>query len=130
MKFTIKTILIAVFALICGLFFPWWAVCIPAFIIPIFFISPHKRRFSQRKKEIGGLSFLSGFLAGSLVWGIAALWINSGNESILSTKIAELITQTAQPTYAILITTIIGGLLCAFPAMTGAYLGLILKRHQ
>ncbi|MBX7241242.1 MAG: hypothetical protein K1X92_05780 [Bacteroidia bacterium] len=130
MKFIIKTTLITISALLVSFFLPWWGMCIPAFIIPFFFVSSPKRSFSSRKKEISGLSFLSGFIAGLLVWGGAAAYQNYGNGSVLGKRIAELITQSPQPIYAILISAVLGGLICAFPAMTGAYLATMLKEKK
>ena len=130
MKFIIKTILIALSVLVVSFFLPWWGMCIPAFLIPVFFVSPQKRKFSGRTKELSGLSFLSGLIAGSSVWGIAAIVRDLGNDSILSSRIAELVTQQAEPVLAILITALLGGLLCAFPAMTGAYFGLMIKGEK
>ncbi len=130
MKFIIKTILITISALLVSFFLPWWGMCIPAFIIPFFFISPRKRSFSSRKKEIGGFSFLSGLIAGIVVWGGAAFYHNFSNDSVLGSKIAALITQTPHSGYTILISAVLGGLICAFPAMTGAYFGEMLKENK
>lgn len=63
-------------------------------------------------------SFFSGFFSVGLVWLSYAYWLDAQNERLLSKKIAQLI-QVPSPTYLLIITALIGGLVGGFAALTG-----------
>jgi len=110
MKFILATILIALFAFISGLYLPWWTIAIIAFLVGLLM------------KQSPGRSFLSGFLALSLLWSLIAFWIDVKNESILSRKVAQLFSLGSSSIALILITGLIGALVAGFAAMSGASL--------
>ena len=83
-------------------FTPWWSIVIvAAFIGGII-------------NEHAGKSFLFGFIGVFLLWGIAAFQMDAGNESILSTRMAEIFGANM-----ILVTALTGGLLGGMGALTG-----------
>jgi hypothetical protein len=87
-----------------------------------------KRRFtSASKPDEFDSSFVAGLIAGTLVWGAAAFWLNYQNSSLLGDRMAEIITKQPSAYIMILITAILGGLLTAFGGMTGDYLGEAVK---
>jgi len=75
-------------------FTPWWSIVIVAAIVGAIF------------HEHAGRSFLYGFISVFLLWGIASFQIDAGNESILSTRMAEIFGANM-----ILVTGLLGGLL-------------------
>ena len=109
MKFTVALILTALLAFIFGLYFAWWSIAIASFLAAIMVYQP------------AGKAFLAGFLAVFLVWAGLAWWINSANNSILSSRIGELLGVGANPGLLIFITGLIGGLVAGLVAMTGTY---------
>lgn len=66
------------FSWLLTLFLPWWGIIIPCLV------------FGAWLMEGGARAFLIGFLAGGLAWFLQALYIDIANESILSTRIAEM----------------------------------------
>jgi cbb3-type cytochrome oxidase subunit 1 len=112
MKFIVALILTALLSFAAGLFavLPWWSFAICAFIVAL---AVHQR---------AGKAFLSGFLALALLWGLMALFIDSKNDHILSTKIANLLPLGGSYIVLILVTALIGGLVAGLAAMTGSYL--------
>ena len=56
------------------------------------------------------------------MWSSLAFWIDSGNESILSARIGELLGIGNNSFLLIFITAIIGALVAGFAAMSGSFL--------
>ena len=83
-------------------FTPWWSIVIVAAIVGGI-INDH-----------AGKSFLFGFVGVFLLWGIAAFQIDAANESILSTRMAEIFGANM-----ILATALLGGILGGMGALTG-----------
>jgi hypothetical protein len=83
-------------------FTPWWSIVIVAAIVGGIF------------NEHAGKSFLFGFIGVFLLWGIAAFQIDVGNESILSTRMAEIFGANM-----IMATALLGGLVGGMGALTG-----------
>ena len=81
---------------------PWWSIVIVAAIV------------GSIINEHAGKSFLYGFIGVFLLWGIAAYQIDSANESILSTRMAEIFGANM-----IIATAILGGLIGGLGALTG-----------
>jgi branched-subunit amino acid ABC-type transport system permease component len=65
------------------------------------------------------LSALYGLLAGFLLWGLAAFYIDIENHQILSSKIGEMFGGINSITL-IMITGLVGGFLTALGSMTGS----------
>jgi len=83
-------------------FTPWWSIVIVAAVVGGIF------------NEHAGKSFLFGFIGVFLLWGIAAFQMDAGNESILSSRMAEIF-----GTNMLLATSLLGGLLGGMGALTG-----------
>ncbi len=110
MKFLTALIITALLSFITGLYLPWWGIAIAAFIVALLV---HQK---------AGMAFLSGFLGLFLLWSSLAFWIDSGNESILSARIGELLGIGNNSFLLISITAIIGALVAGFAAMSGSFL--------
>ncbi len=110
MKFIAALIITALLSFIAGLYLPWWCIAIAAFIV------------AMLVHQNAGMAFLSGFSGLLLLWSGLAFWIDSGNESILSARIGELLGIGNNPFLLILITAIIGALVAGFAAMSGSFL--------
>lgn len=118
MKFGIKIILVIalifVFQGLLGL--PWWTVALSG-LIPAAFV---------RGKAAG--NFLAGFLGAFGSWSLRAWMIDSGNEGLLSGRIAEIF--GTSPMVLVLITGVIGGLVAGLAALTGGQLLQIIRPGQ
>lgn len=134
MRFLLSLILIIGLGYLLNLYLPFWSVAILAFVIGLLFSRAPKRRMFG-KKPVPTRSFWSGFLALSILWGGMALYINAGNEGYLASQMASLIVgESTGPfdgdSFMILVTTLIGGFLGGFSAMTGNYLGELVKSRS
>ena len=116
MKFILSVLLIAVLALLAGMFLPWWSIAIVAFLVPL--LIPQK----------GGAGFLSGFLGIFLLWGLLALWIDVKNQGILSKRIALLLPLGGSSVLLILVTALAGALVGGLAALSGSSLRGLLRR--
>ena len=90
-------------------FFPFWTLAIAAFIVAMF---------------VGGKgihAFLYGAIAGCLLYGGYALFIDLANEGILSSRFSKLLGGLGTPVI-LLLTTFVGGLLAGFGALTGSFM--------
>jgi hypothetical protein len=92
------------------LYFPWWSISIVAFIIPILIPQGHLA------------SFISGFVALFLLWGIMSLWISISNGNILAHRVSLLIFKADNPYLLIIVTALIGAMVAGFAALTGSFL--------
>lgn len=110
MKFIVSIILIALLSFAACLYFPWWSIAIVAFIVAALIA------------QSAGMSFLTGFLALFLLWGVLSFWISSSNEHILAHKVSLVILKIDSPYLLMLATALIGGLVAGFAAMTGSFL--------
>ena len=95
-------------------FTPWWVVALIGFIVSYAFITH------------AGKAFLAGLIAVSLVWIITAVISDSGNQISVADTMSEVIGGVSS-TIVILLTGLIGGIVCGLGAMTGVYARLILK---
>lgn len=112
MKFITTVVLTILFSFLSCLYLPWWSIAIVACIIAILFPQKHL------------LSFLSGFIALTVLWGGLALWISSNNDHILAHRVSLLVFQSDSPFLLILVTTLIGALTGGLGALTGSFLRL------
>lgn len=102
------------FSWLLTLFLPWWGIVVPCLIFGAWLI------------EGGGRAFLIGFFAAGLAWFLQALYIDITNESILSTRIAEMMGVGSQ--WIILIATfLVAALIGGFAALTGFFIKAVLK---
>lgn len=110
MKFFVALLLTAVLAFLAGLWFPWWSLVLAAFaagwLIP----------------QTALRSYLSAFLGLFLLWAGLAYWINSGNDSILSERVAALFPGPKTGLFMVILAGLIAGIVGGFAALTGHYL--------
>ncbi|HAA11410.1 MAG TPA: hypothetical protein DCE41_06785 [Cytophagales bacterium] len=116
MRFFVRTLLIAVLAIAFQLGFgwPWWSVVIAGVIGGLLI------------NGLGIGAFMSGFIAMVAVWGIWAYQIDTTTESILTTKVADII-GVGNPLIIILLTAIVGGLAGGMGALSGWSIGKLRK---
>ncbi|HYF30095.1 MAG TPA: hypothetical protein VD993_03150 [Chitinophagaceae bacterium] len=115
MKFLVSIFLIALLSFALGLYMPWWSLALAAFVVAALI---HQR---------AGKSFLTGFLALFLLWGILAFIIDQQNQQVLSKKVAQLLSLGEGSIVIILITGLVGGLVAGFAAMSGSYLRTVTR---
>lgn len=131
MRFFLRVILTLLIGYFAAPYLPWQALVVIAFAVGALMAKKKKRRIFS-KPPPRAWTFASGFLAGCILWGGAALWIDAQNMSILSEKVAAIFLQI-QPEAGygsqvlILITALLGGLLGGFGMMTGHFLGKAIK---
>ncbi len=127
MRVILRFVLIFFLAWGLQLFLPFWSVALAAFVVGLLMSQKRKKRLFG-KDTSPARSFLAGFLAIFLLWGVTAWILDARNESLLSGQIYELIFQSTdlilQPGFVmVLLTGLIGGLLGGLSAMTGNLLG-------
>ena len=110
MRFILSFLLTACLAYLAGLILPWWSIAIVSFLVALLV------------KQSPGRSFLAGFLALFILWGLLAAWIDTKNESILSKKIAQIFSLGESSLALILVSAVVGALVAGFAAMSGASL--------
>ena len=108
MKFTVQTALIALLAFALGLYLPWWSIAMAAFLVCAFILTGP------------GSSFLSGLLAGTLLWGGLAFLRSLQNGHILAKRFSPLVLGMEEPLLLIGATALIGGLVAGMGALTGS----------
>ncbi len=109
MKFIVSILLIALLSVAACLYLPWWSIAIVAFIVTA--LIPQKP-FK---------SFLTGFIALFLLWGLLSWYISSNNNHLLAHKVSLVILKADSPFILIIATAIIGALVAGFAALSGSY---------
>jgi len=113
MRGLLQIVLIALGSFLLGHFMDnWWLFAVCSFTVSLFF------------KGRGFTSFGKGFIGVALAWGIYALYINFKNDGVLSDKMFQLFTSTADGGMGwllILITALIGGVIGGIAALAGNY---------
>lgn len=116
MKLIVKILLIVVLIWITQwLYLPWWSLALVTFVITL---------------VIGGNSwsgFFAGFIAVFLLWSIQAWWISDQSEGNLAIQLSGLF-RLNSPTYLMLGTGFIGGLVAGFSGLTGHHLRKLLVK--
>lgn len=110
-------IAILFFSWLITLFFPWWGIIIPAIIFGAMFLKSGLR------------AFFIGFLATGLAWFLQALYIDIMNESILSTRIAEM-TGVGSHWIILLATFLIAAVVGGVATLAGYFLKAVLKPER
>ena len=108
MKFISSLLLTSLLSFAGALFFPWWIIAIAAFVVAL--AIPQK----------SGYSFIAGFLALFLLWGLQAFFIDTSNHHILSEKVARLLPLGGSFIALILLSAFIGGIVAGMAALTGS----------
>lgn len=110
MKFIITILLIALLSVAACLYLPWWSIAIVAFVVAALI------------PQSPGKSFLSGFIALFLLWGILSFSLSAGNDHILAHRFSQLILKADSPVGLILVTALIGALVAGFAALSGSFI--------
>jgi hypothetical protein len=110
MKFVISILLIALLSFLSGLYLPWWGCALAAFLV------------SALIQQRPGHAFLAGFTALFLLWAGLSWSMDAPNNSILSTKIAQILPLDGSTVALILITALVGALVGGLAALTGSFL--------
>ncbi|CAN5767196.1 hypothetical protein BH11BAC3_BH11BAC3_41660 [soil metagenome] len=109
MKFIVTVLLIALLSVAACLYLPWWSIAIVAFVVAALI------------PQSPGKSFLSGFIALFLLWGILSFSLSSANDHILAHRVSQLILKSDSPVGLIIVTALIGALVAGFAALTGSF---------
>lgn len=110
-------IAILFFSWLLTVFLPWWGIVIPGLI------------FGAWLLRGGFKAFITGFFACGLAWFLQALYIDIANESILSTRIAEMM-GTGSHWIILLATFLIAALVGGFATLTGYFIKAVLKPER
>ncbi len=110
MKFIVSIALIALLSVAACLYLPWWTIAIVAFIVAALI------------PQTPGKSFLAGFIALFLLWGMLAWYLSSNNDHLLAHKVSVLILQKNSAALLVAVTALIGALVAGFAALAGSYL--------
>ena len=117
MKLIIRIIAIGALTYFASPFGDWWVSMVVSFLIC--FLMPSN----------GLIAFIGGFLGVGLVW-LGYSWsLDVQNESVFSTKIAEVM-KMGEPLMLILISGAIGGIAGGFAAMTGSSFRKLFAKKQ
>jgi hypothetical protein len=111
MKFISAFFLTALLSFAACLYLPWWSIAVVAFIVAAL-IPQHP-----------GKAFAAAFLALFLLWGGISFIISNNNQHLLAHKVAVLILKMDNPYALIAVTAAIGGLIAAFAAVSGSFIG-------
>jgi hypothetical protein len=115
MKFIIALLLTAMLSYISGIYFPWWAIAIAAFLVGLL--------IPQRP----GKAFLAGLLGVFMLWVTLAWWIDIKNSGILAARMSQLLPLGGSRVLLILVTGLVGSLVGGFAALSGSYLRVSAK---
>ncbi|MFT3935349.1 MAG: hypothetical protein QM726_17115 [Chitinophagaceae bacterium] len=110
MKLIISILLTALLSFVICLYLPWWTISIAAFLVSLLIHQKPVR------------SFLTGFIALFLLWGIMAWWIDIQNGHILSGKMARLLSLGGSSFLMVFVTAFIGALIGGFAAIAASFL--------
>ncbi len=112
MKFITTIVLIALLSVAACLYLPWWSIAVVAFIVAALI------------PQSPGKSFLSGFIALFLLWGILSFSLSAGNDHILAHRFSQLILKSDSPMGLVIVTALIGALVAGFGALTGSFISI------
>ena len=119
MKLIIRIILIGAITYFISPFGGWWICMVAAFIVS--FSSPSS----------GLNAFIAGFLGAGLVWMGHAWTLDAANQSVFSSKIAELMAPLSSSIQLVLASGAVGGIAGGFSAITGTtFRALFVKPKQ
>lgn len=110
MKLVISILTLALLAFAFGLYLPWWSVALSGFLVS-FFIPQHPFK-----------SFLSGFLGIFLLWILLTVYMNSDNNGLLASRIANILPFGGSVILLIFATATAGALVGGLGALTGSLL--------
>jgi hypothetical protein len=110
MKFIVSILLTILLSFCSCIYFPWWSIACAAFLVAALI------------PQSSLASFVTGFLALFLLWGILCFWISTHNNDILAHRVSLLIFKTDNPFLLILASAFCGAIVGGFAALTGSLL--------
>lgn len=112
MKFIVAIALTSLLTFAIGLFtfLPWFSFVFTALIVAV---AVYQKPFK---------AFAAGFIGVAVLWVIQTTIIDSANEHILSTKVANILPLGGNYTLLIVVTGFVGGLVAGMAALTGSFL--------
>ena len=109
MKLIVSIVLTALLSAGACLYLPWWMIAVVAFLVAA--VIP----------QTPGKSFVSGFVALFLLWGVLAWFLSNNNNHVLAHKLSVVILQKNSAVLLVAVTALIGGLVAGFASLTGSY---------
>lgn len=109
MKFVVSIALIALLSVAACLYLPWWTIAFVAFLVTALI------------PQSPGKSFLTGFIALFILWGLMTWYISSNNNHILAHKVSILIFKMNSAAALVAVTALIGSLVGGVGALAGCY---------
>lgn len=110
MKFIASLVLIMLISFTASIYFPWWIIAIASFVV------------SAIIPQTALMSFISGFVALFLLWGLLSFIASYQNDHILAHKISMLILKTDSPYLLMLVSAFTGALVAGFAGAAGSSL--------
>ena len=110
MKFFSTLLLIMILSFCACLYLPWWSIAIVSFVVVAL--------IPQNPMS----SFIAGFLAVFILWGALSFYISNANGHILAHRISLLVLKNDSAGFLIVVTSLIGGLVAGFAALSASYL--------
>jgi hypothetical protein len=120
MKFGVSVLLTIIVSFAAGLYLPFWSVALVSFCVAAFIY----------QKPV--MAWLTGFVSIFICWGLLAFWIDSLNDSILSTRMASpgLFPLGGSSSLLILITAVVGAIIGGMAALSGSLLRKYLDERK
>lgn len=109
-KFLVSLLLTVSLCFVAGLYLPWWSVAVIPFLIA--YLIP----------QTAFKAFLTGFLSVFVLCFLIAFVLDSGNDHILSVKVATILPLKGSYLLLNLIGSFLGGLVAGLGALSGALL--------
>ncbi len=117
MKLILRTLLLGVILYFLPADLPWWSIVVVGILMGIILPGPALN------------TFISGFLAGGLMWLFLSWQIDNATGSYLSEKIIELF-PFSDATYLIILSGLIGGLLVGLATLSGSSFRQIFSKKK
>jgi hypothetical protein len=118
MKFGVSVLLTIIASFAAGLYLPFWSVALVSFCVAAFIY------------QKPGMAWLTGFVSILIFWGLLAFWIDTLNDSILSTRMASLFPLGGSSSLLILITAVVGAIIGGLAALSGSFLRKYLDERK
>ena len=116
-RFILQLALVALFSYISQWLMPWWGVMVGAGLATAVVYNKATS------------SFFAGFLGVGILWFIVAFTFNSANDSILSTRVAELF-KLSSGLQLVLVTALLGAIIGGLSGLTGNYFVAMFKKTK
>jgi len=116
-KLVLQAVITLVLGFIAHQFLPFWSIAVAAGLVGLLF-----------KYENSGMGFAAGLVAGVLLWGGYAAYLDTANGHLLSGSLGELF--SAKGIFLVYFTGLLGGLLGGLGALTGSLARKMLEKSE